>query len=350
LRKQAPLQIGTNVSNIFPTDCGFCQIFDQTCGISRTSLSSLNHNDAGANTNSPTDENSGVEDKFVVVNGVRLHYLDHPGEEGPIVFLHGLSANAHSFDQLVRAGLMAPFRVLALDLRGRGLSEKPPTGYSVAEHASDVVEWLNTLRLHNVILVGHSYGAFLASYVAAHNPDRVRKLILLDIFESGARSSRVVELLRPSLGRLGRSWSSPAEYISEMRQAPHLSRWWDAAMEQYFLTDVEEGTDGRLRSRARVEAVSESAQDSARLDWAPILAGVTRPSLLLHALEPFGSDNATPLVLSEEAKMTAAAMPDCRCLPVPGNHITMLFGAAAGRVGTAISEFIFEPARATRDH
>jgi pimeloyl-ACP methyl ester carboxylesterase len=299
------------------------------------------------NTDFPNDTNNSVEDRSVVVNGIRLHYLDYSGQDGPIVFLHGLSANAHSFDEPIRVGLTPPFRVLALDLRGRGLSDKPQSGYSINEHASDVVGWLNGLGLNNVILVGHSYGAFLASHIAAHYVDRVKKLILLDIFESGARSLRVAELLRPSLGRLGRSWSSASEYISQMRQAPYLSGWWDAAMEQYFLTDVEAGIDGQVRSRATAEAVSQSAQDGARLDWAAILARVPQPSLLLYAVEPFGRDDATPLVLPEEAKATAASMPDCRCCPVPGNHITMLFGAGASRVGTSISEFILQPADAT---
>jgi hypothetical protein len=157
-----------------------------------------------------------------------------------------------------------------------------------------------------------------------------------------------MELLKPSLGRLGRSWSSRTEYITQLREAPYLSRSWDAAMERYFLTDVETGMDGQVRSRARIEAVSESARDGARLDWAAVLARVEQPSLLLYAVERFGLDDATPLVLPEEAKATAAAIRDCRCLPVPGNHITMLFGDGASRIGAAISTFSSEPVATMR--
>ncbi|MGH9962063.1 MAG: alpha/beta fold hydrolase, partial [Pyrinomonadaceae bacterium] len=59
-------------------------------------------------------------DRFAQVNGIRLHYLDHPGNEPALVFLPGLTANAHCFDGLIKAGLSPRFRVLALDLRGRG--------------------------------------------------------------------------------------------------------------------------------------------------------------------------------------------------------------------------------------
>ncbi len=64
-------------------------------------------------------------DQFVSTNGIRLHYLDHPGEGPPLVLMPGLTANAHSFDGLINSGLSPSLRVLALDMRGRGLNDKP---------------------------------------------------------------------------------------------------------------------------------------------------------------------------------------------------------------------------------
>lgn len=72
-------------------------------------------------------------DQFVRLNDFQLHYLDHPGDDPPLVLMPGLTANAHSFDGLIKAGLSSAMRVLALDLRGRGLSDKPDSGYSLAE-------------------------------------------------------------------------------------------------------------------------------------------------------------------------------------------------------------------------
>ena len=73
-------------------------------------------------------------DKSAVIGGVRLHYLDREGEARPVVFLHGLSANAHWFDHITEVALTPRFRVLALDLRARGFSDKPATGHSIEEH------------------------------------------------------------------------------------------------------------------------------------------------------------------------------------------------------------------------
>jgi pimeloyl-ACP methyl ester carboxylesterase len=292
----------------------------------------------------PTDVRWGAtqscEDKFVVANGIRMHYLERAGEKGPLVFLHGLSANAHYFDQLLDSGLSPTFRTLALDLRGRGLSEKAASGYTFEEHGKDVIAWLDALGLDDVILVGHSFGGFLAAFVAWRFPSRVRKLVVMDIAASAPRDPRVGELLKPSLGRLSRSWSSPSEYIDEMKATPFLSAWWNPALERYYASDVEIADNGRVRSLTQLDAVVEAARDGARLDWSEIFAQVPQPVLLLHAVDRFGAEGATPLVLPQEARTTAGILPNCRSVPVQGNHVTMLFGGAVSSIAASIAEFV----------
>jgi pimeloyl-ACP methyl ester carboxylesterase len=281
---------------------------------------------------------STVESRFVTANGIRLHYMDHAGERGPLVFLHGLSANAHSFDELIGSGLSPAFRALALDLRGRGHSQKG-SGYTFEEHSDDVIAWLDALGLQEVILVGHSFGGFLATFIAWRHPSRVRKLIVLDIAASALRDPRVGELLKPSLGRLTRSWSSRDEYIEEMKAAPFLSTWWSSAIERYFQSDAEVGSDGQVRSLTELDVVVGAAGDVARLNWTDIFAAVSQPVLLFHALDRFGPEGATPLVLPEDAQATASLVRNCHCLAVEGNHITMLFGNAASTIAAGIAEF-----------
>ena len=109
-------------------------------------------------------------DRYLSANGIRLRYLDWPGGAPPIVPLHGLSANATSFVGLAAAGLSPRFRVIAPDLRGRGRSDAPPHGYRMADHAADVLGLLDALGLQRVVLGGHSFGAYLAIYLAATAP------------------------------------------------------------------------------------------------------------------------------------------------------------------------------------
>src|SRR5512133_209779 len=136
-------------------------------------------------------------DRFVDAGGLKIHYLDVAGGDPPLVLLHGLSANAHSFGGLIAAGLAPTFRIIAPDLRGRGRSDKPATGYAMADHARDVVALLDALGLDRVVLGGHSFGAFLATFVAAHSPERVGRLIAIDA--ALTLNPKVGEMLKPSL-------------------------------------------------------------------------------------------------------------------------------------------------------
>src|SRR5919201_7161764 len=180
--------------------------------------------------------------RVVHTGGLRTHYVDFPGGDPPIVLLHGLSANALSFGGLVAAGLSPAFRVVAPDLRGRGRTEKPTTGYRMADHAGDVLALLDTLGLDRVVLGGHSFGAFLAIFIAVNHPGRVSKLIVIDA--ATTLNPRVPEMLRPSLDRLTKVQPSAAAYLAEVRSAPYMAGLWDSAIEAYFRAEIRENADG----------------------------------------------------------------------------------------------------------
>jgi pimeloyl-ACP methyl ester carboxylesterase len=117
------------------------------------------------------------------LNGVRIHYLTC-GEGEPLVLVHGRGSAAALFTPILSA-LAEGRRVIALDLPGWGLSEKPPfTGHT----ASDAVNiWRDALRdflddqaLAQTDLAGHSMGGLAALAVALEAPERVRRLALID--------------------------------------------------------------------------------------------------------------------------------------------------------------------------
>ncbi len=164
-------------------------------------------------------------DKYVTANGIRLHYLDPPGSEPPLVLMPGLTANAHSFDGLIAAGLSPAMRVLALDLRGRGLSDKPASGYRMADHAADIIGFLDALELPRVVLGGHSFGGLLTIYLAAHHPERFSKLVVIDA--AARMHPDTMELIKPSVARLGREIPSWEAYLETMKQLPFFHQWWE---------------------------------------------------------------------------------------------------------------------------
>src|ERR687897_80683 len=101
------------------------------------------------------------------------------GGPDPIVCLHGITAQHRAFNAAAR--YLEPSRgLVGVDLRGRGDSDKPESGYSLQAHAADVVRVLDHLGLESAVLAGHSMGGFVALNTALLFPDRVRALVLLD--------------------------------------------------------------------------------------------------------------------------------------------------------------------------
>jgi len=121
---------------------------------------------------------------FVVPDGLRLHYRDYPGsaDKPPVICLHGLTRNARDFAQF--AERYAPGRrVLALDFRGRGLSEYDPlpARYTPVTYAADVLQLLDQLAIEEAVFVGTSLGGLVTMTVAAMAPQRIAAAILNDV-------------------------------------------------------------------------------------------------------------------------------------------------------------------------
>src|SRR4051794_39987487 len=97
---------------------------------------------------------------------LRTHERGDPNNP-PVLCVHGVSANARSFDYLAAGLARAGRRVVALDLRGRGWSDLTgPGSYGWASHARDVVDAAGALGLERFDLVGHSMGAYVGLEVA----------------------------------------------------------------------------------------------------------------------------------------------------------------------------------------
>lgn len=113
---------------------------------------------------------------------VRIHYALH-GDRGPVVvLLHGLGLSSRFwFDvpALLAGDPAAPRRVLTVDNRGTGRSDKPLRPWSMRAMADDVVDVLDHAGVEEAVVVGLSMGGMIAQHVAIRHPARVRGLVLL---------------------------------------------------------------------------------------------------------------------------------------------------------------------------
>jgi lipase len=192
-----------------------------------------------------------------------------------VLALHGVTGHGTRFRRLATEGL-PELRWIAPDLRGHGRSDWNPP-WSAEQLVTDAIDVLDAEGLGRVTVIGHSWGGLLATHLAARDPQRVERLVLLD--PSIARDpGEMLEAAEST--RLDDGWESP-----ELARAERTSGFPVHAHAE-VAADVEEalelGDDGRWRLRycrsAVVTAWSEMAAPAASI------AGYPGPALVLEAL------------------------------------------------------------------
>ena len=277
--------------------------------------------------------------RCVDAGGVRLHYRESGTGPTTLVLVPGLTANAHSFDGLLAAGLAADVHVLAFDMRGRGLSDKPGSGYTIEDHARDLVAAFDALGLERVALGGHSFGGLLTYYFAATRPDHVTVAVVLDAPVD--LDPAILDQIAPSLARLERTFASWSEYDAYVRAFPYWDGFaWTEELHAYYRGDADQLADGSVRARCRAEHIRAVIEGEFEIDWQDTLRRVACRTLLVRATEPFGPRGSGPILTAESARRAVAALPDAQLLEVHGNHITCLFGPNARPVAGAIAAFV----------
>ncbi len=111
-------------------------------------------------------------------NVIALHVLDQ-GQGEPVLLLHGLGSRSADW-QLQIPVLAAAYRVIVPDLRGHGVSPKPPGPYTMTMMADDVVALLDSLNVGSVHVLGLSMGGMIGFQLAVDRPERVRSLIVVN--------------------------------------------------------------------------------------------------------------------------------------------------------------------------
>jgi lipase len=263
----------------------------------------------------------------------------HAGEgPDPVVCLHGITAQHRAFNAAARY-LGPSLGLVGVDLRGRGDSDKPESGYSLEAHAADVVRVLDHLGLQSAVLAGHSMGAFVALKTALLFPERVRALVLLDggwprvessptemTEEEKQEASALEEGLARAFKRLDMTFESPEAYLDfwfpdqnlKMEDLP-------PDLADYYLYDLGEIENGYNPKASRVAAEEDSPSVSSTSPTAEEMRGVACPVALVRASQGFfpGSD---PLI-SDETRDVMAESLDIRTeiLLEGANHYTMLW-------------------------
>jgi pimeloyl-ACP methyl ester carboxylesterase len=121
-------------------------------------------------------------DRFVKVNGLRIHYLDWgAADKQPMILLHGIGRVAHTFDHLA-THFNSKYHVMAVDMRGHGDSDwDPQANYLVEDYAKDIEGLATELHLRNIVIWGNSTGGRVAQVFAGLHPELVAAVISEDV-------------------------------------------------------------------------------------------------------------------------------------------------------------------------
>ncbi len=115
----------------------------------------------------------------VETNGTRIHYLQ-VGQGPDVLLLHGLGGNLAVWFLYLVDQMRDSFRLTAVDLRGHGKSDVPPTGYTTADMAKDLAGLMDALDMPKAHLIGHSFGADIALHFTVLYPERTGRLVVLE--------------------------------------------------------------------------------------------------------------------------------------------------------------------------
>jgi uncharacterized protein (TIGR03083 family) len=224
-------------------------------------------------------------------SGVSLHYLEWPPPAGstlePIVFLHGLSSNARFWSRV--AERLPGRRMLALDQRAHGLSDRPQSGYTHEELVADAAALFEHAQVGRAVVAGHSWGASIALELAAARPDLVSGLAFID--GPAASMSEVLsweqaqQVMQPALPRYG----SLAEAIVAKRQELEWERSWGDDLVSFVeagLAPVDGGYALTLTEPVRFEILKELFHYHPELLWPEVQCPVA--IMLAESDTPFG--------------------------------------------------------------
>ena len=156
-------------------------------------------------------------------DGLRLHYRDYAGGDAarpPILCIPGLTRNARDFEGLA-ARLAGQWRVIAVDLRGRGESAyaKDPLTYAPVSYQQDLEALVAALAIDRFVLAGTSMGGLLAMHLGAADPARVAGLIVNDV---GPELDEIgMARIRSTIGRTSTwpTWVHAARDFAELHKA-----------------------------------------------------------------------------------------------------------------------------------
>lgn len=236
-------------------------------------------------------------DKKLIANDHRFHYRDWGGRGWPVLLLHGLGSTSHVWD-LVAPLIVDEARVIALDLRGHGQSDKPDQDYTFEDIGADLRGVIETLEFERPLLVGHEWGASLALWMAARSGGEIGGVVCVD--------GGLIDLSRLSWEdaqqafRAPRITGTPAEEFRAQVLEAMPQGIITPAVEAAIMASVEIDAENSVHPRLPLDLHERILRVLWKQNPAELYEGVSCPVLMLPASSADRAEKEKALALAQE--------------------------------------------------
>ena len=270
---------------------------------------------------------SNPQEKYLRTTHLNMHYLDWGGPSGeqsgdPVLALHGLASSCHWYD-LIMPHLTDTHRCVAPDQRGHGKTDQPPEGYDWRSLSTDLAEALDHLGIQRAAVLGHSWGGHTALALAAHYPERVSRLVLIDggFFDWSLWPETTWEWFKSRLRPRDVS-GTREDFIGGLRE--QLSDCWSDQLEDIVMSMVRVGSDGLVRDILKPTNHAQVLEAMWTEPPSTMFSRVQCPTLIVPAGPRRGSENSE-FAMRRRAMVEAAqrSIADCTVewIPETGHDI-----------------------------
>ena len=189
--------------------------------------------------------------KFTKIKNLRVRYLDRNKSGTPILLLHGLGGSIESWTNNI-SFLSTKFRIIALDLPGFGMSDKPKIDYSINFYVSFLEKFIKRIKLSHFFIVGSSLGGHIAVEFTLRNRKIVNKLILISPAGSLPKTFKGTEELKKYTGIVNaKSSRDVSEILTSIDNSMVNRSYADAIYKRLSLPGAKEAFISALKGSAR---------------------------------------------------------------------------------------------------
>lgn len=244
---------------------------------------------------------------YLLLNGLRFHYLNWGGAGQPVVLLHGLASNARIWDFVAPLLVNVGFRVLALDQRQHGRTDDADDGFDFPSIVRDLHAFIDTLQLEKPLLVGHSWGAGTVLNYAAARPMNAAGIVLVDGGTNelsavpGMTWEKAEQMLRPpDLDGMSRE-----DFLARLKG--WTGEFYRPELDDIVLAGFVIQADDTLRRKLPIPKHMQIARAIYEQKTSELFARVRCPILLCPAVAPLPHDERTEQFMARKREGVARA-------------------------------------------